>query len=93
MGLDLIGFNKCFGYGSTYPSCFQYLVELNIHVYHHSSWHVLQDLLQNAPNLEFLVVTNEHRLYPKESLDDPHYLTLEVFIISDFKDWNMKLNS
>ena len=50
---------QCFGYGSTYPSCFQYLVELNIHVYQHSSWHVLQDLLQNAPNLEFLFVTNE----------------------------------
>ena len=42
--------------GNIYPSSFQNLVQLDFNV-SDCNWPMLQDLLQNAPNLETLVVT------------------------------------
>ncbi|XP_050248785.1 putative FBD-associated F-box protein At3g50710 [Quercus robur] len=44
--------------GNIYPSSFQNLVQLDFNVTD-CNWPMLQDLLQNAPNLETLVVTKE----------------------------------
>jgi hypothetical protein len=45
----------CLRFGNIYPSSYKNLVRLDFKV--DSSWHVLQGLLQNAPNLEILDVT------------------------------------
>nr|XP_023906727.1 putative FBD-associated F-box protein At1g05080 [Quercus suber] len=52
--------------GNIYPSSFQNLVQLNFSVTD-CDWPMLQDLLQNAPNLETLVVTEEYT-YDKSNL-------------------------
>ncbi|GMY31196.1 putative FBD-associated F-box protein At3g50710 isoform X2 [Fagus crenata] len=63
--------------GFVYPSSYQNLVRLDFKVSVACNWLVLLDLLQNAPNLEFLVVSKsddflEHSLCWKEP---PDYLS------------------
>ncbi|XP_050247516.1 putative FBD-associated F-box protein At3g50710 [Quercus robur] len=76
--------------GNIYPSSFQNLVELKFKV-NGCSWNVLQDLLQKAPNLETLVITNgydsvESNLYWKEPQYDPANLSsLTSFYYRGFK--------
>ncbi|XP_023919334.2 F-box/FBD/LRR-repeat protein At3g52680 [Quercus suber] len=71
---------KCLGYGSACLSQFQNLVQLDLKVYAWT-WHMLQALLQNAPNLEVLFVTHKsqgyhrHNVCWKEPPDDPNNLT------------------
>ncbi|KAK7833463.1 hypothetical protein CFP56_025620 [Quercus suber] len=50
--------HECLGYGSACLSQFQNLVQLDLKVYAWT-WHMLQALLQNAPNLEVLFVTHK----------------------------------
>uniref|UniRef100_A0A7N2MBA0 FBD domain-containing protein n=1 Tax=Quercus lobata TaxID=97700 RepID=A0A7N2MBA0_QUELO len=59
--------------GNIYPSSFQNLVQLDFNVTD-CNWPMLQDLLQNAPNLETLVVTKEYT-YGKSNLcwKEPQY--------------------
>ncbi|XP_030928363.1 putative FBD-associated F-box protein At3g50710 [Quercus lobata] len=79
--------------GNIYPSSFQNLVELKFKV-NGCSWNVLQDLLQKAPNLETLVITNgydsvESNLYWKEPQYDPANLSsLTSFYYRGFKGLN-----
>jgi hypothetical protein len=47
---------QCVRFGHIYPLSYQNLVQLEFRV-NDCNWHVLQDLLQNAPNLEILDVT------------------------------------
>ncbi|XP_030928755.1 F-box protein At4g22280-like [Quercus lobata] len=71
---------KCLSYGSACLSQFQNLVQLDFKV-NAWTWHMLQALLQNAPNLEVLFVTHKshgylkHKVCWKERPDDPNNLT------------------
>ncbi|KAF3951491.1 hypothetical protein CMV_022858 [Castanea mollissima] len=71
---------KCLSYGSACLSQFQNLVQLDFKV-NAWTWHMLQTLLQNAPNLEVLFVTHKshgflkHNVCWKEPPDDPNNLT------------------
>ncbi|XP_075671346.1 F-box/FBD/LRR-repeat protein At3g52680-like [Castanea sativa] len=71
---------KCLSYGSACLSHFQNLVQLDFKV-NAWTWHMLQTLLQNAPNLEVLFVTHKshgylkHNVCWKEPPDDPNNLT------------------
>ncbi|KAF3951492.1 hypothetical protein CMV_022859 [Castanea mollissima] len=70
---------KCLSYGSACFSQFQNLVQLDFKVYAWT-WHMLQALLQNAPNLEVLLVTHKshgdlkHNVCWKVPPDDPNNL-------------------
>ncbi|KAL4619606.1 hypothetical protein ACB092_06G091800 [Castanea dentata] len=69
----------CLSYGSACLSHFQNLVQLDFKVYAWT-WHMLQALLQNAPNLEVLFVTHKshgdlkHNVLWKEPPDDSNNL-------------------
>ncbi|KAF3960097.1 hypothetical protein CMV_015161 [Castanea mollissima] len=70
---------KCLSYGSACLSQFQNMVQLDFKVYAWT-WHMLQALLQNAPNLEVLFVTHKshgdlkHNVLWKGPPDDPNNL-------------------
>uniref|UniRef100_A0A2N9J710 F-box domain-containing protein n=1 Tax=Fagus sylvatica TaxID=28930 RepID=A0A2N9J710_FAGSY len=58
----------CVRFGHIDPLSYRNLVQLEFKV-NDCNWHVLQDLLQNAPNLEILDVTKDGRS-PPDDLDD-----------------------